>query len=67
MYSWISCNFLIMKYEMHQLYDHFKVLGQAKLIIRFLFKGFQNSMQAGGHFSLFIMTRMLRKQCKKLH
>ena len=41
-------------------------LGQAKLIIRFPFQGFQNSMRAGGHFSLFIMTKILRKQCKKL-
>ena len=41
------------------------VLGQAKLIIRFPFQGFQNSMQAGGHFSLFIITKI--KQCKKPH
>ena len=41
-------------------------LGQAKLIIRFLFQGFQNSMQAGGHFSLFIMNKILRKQSKNL-
>ena len=42
-------------------------LGQAKLIIRFLFQGFQNSMRAGGHFSLFIITKILIKQCKKPH
>ena len=41
--------------------------GQAKLIIRFPFQGFQNSKRAGGHFSLFIMTKILRKQCKKPH
>jgi len=41
------------------------LLGQAKLIIRFQFQGFQNSMRAGSHFSLFIMTKILRKQCKK--
>ena len=42
-------------------------LGQAKLIIRFLFQGFQNSMRQGGHFSLFIMTKILRKKFKKPH
>ena len=36
-------------------------LGQAKLIIRFPFQGFQNNMWAGGHFSLFIMAKILRK------
>ena len=44
-----------------------KCLGQAKLIIRFPFQGFQNSMREGGHFSLFIMTKILRKQFKKLY
>jgi len=34
------------------------------LIIRFPFQGFQNSMWEGGHFSLFIMTKILRKQFK---
>ena len=42
-------------------------LGQAKLIIRFPFQDFQNSMRDVGHFSLFIMTEILRKQCKKPH
>ena len=36
-------------------------LGQAKLIIRFLFQGFQNSMRAGGHFSLFIIDKTVQK------
>ena len=36
-------------------------LGQAKLIIRFPFQGFQNNMWADGHFSLFIMAKILRK------
>ena len=42
-------------------------LGQAKLIIRFPFQGLQNSMREGGHFSLFIMIKILRKQFKKPH
>jgi len=42
-------------------------LGQAKLIIRFPFQRFQNAMLAGGHFSLFIMAKILRKQYKKPH
>jgi len=42
------------------------LLGQAKLIIRSPFQGFQNSMRAGGHFSLFIMTKILRNSTKKL-
>ena len=41
-------------------------LGQAKLNIRFPFQGFQNSMRVGGQSSLFIMTKILRKQCKNL-
>ena len=36
-------------------------LSQAKLII-FLFLGFQNNMRKGGHFSLFNMTKILKKQ-----
>ena len=43
------------------------LLGQAKLIIRFPFQGFLNSLREGGHFSLFIMTKILRKQFKKPH
>jgi len=43
------------------------MLGQAKLIIRFPFQGFQNNMREGGHFSLFIMTKILRNQLKKPH
>jgi len=43
------------------------LLDQAKLIVRFLFQGFQNSMREGGHFSLFIMTKILIKQFKKPH
>jgi len=43
------------------------LLGQAKLIISFPFQGFQNSMREGGHFSLFVMTEILRKQLKKPH
>jgi len=31
----------------------------------FLFQGFQNSVRVVGHFSLFIMTKILRKQFKK--
>ena len=41
-------------------------LGQAKLIISFPFQGFQNNMWAGGHLSLFIMAKILKKQFKNL-
>jgi len=34
-------------------------LGRAKLIIRFPFQRFQNTMLASGHFSLFIMAKIL--------
>jgi len=42
-------------------------LGQAKLIISFLFQGFQNSMRVGGHFLSFTMTKILRKQFKNFN
>ena len=35
--------------------------------MRFPFQRFQNTMRAVGHFSLFIMAKILRKQYKKPH
>jgi len=39
-------------------------LGQAKLIASFPFRDFQNIMRAGGHYSLFIMAKTLKKILK---
>jgi len=52
---------------MHLNFGGSHILGQAKLIIRFPFQDFQNSMQAGSHFSLFIMAKILRKLQKNPH
>ena len=43
------------------------LFGHVKLIIKFPFQGFQNSILEGSHFSLFIMTKILRKQYKNAH